>query len=469
MTAAVVTLVFLQTLIGAAIVAGLQPVRTALSFLSLAMLVGLGVSSVVPLLLELSSISLTRTTLVAALVGLALPGLVVLYRRSPYLKLLFAPKANRFRLYELPFWLFCSYLMLISAWKCAWYPVIPFDTLVGPDLVATYAVREGHLISSIFTTHLPTASLYSNQPFYAPFTMLMQVMYLLTGLPFGKIWLTLLVVSFSLFLYAELRQTVHPLLVTVLLLFYWCSPELYAYTFLLQTDYANMTFFAASVWLLHRYRSTGQRGQLGLSILLMTLACWARSETIFFVPISMGMVIAKVYPWPNRRALGLSLLAGFLPALAVLFWNLVFVRGYLPIQPQLGRGLFDFSSFRYGQTYAAMNEDVIFNLTYWNYLLFFFSILTALNLILFSDRRGLYFLIWLAGLYGIFGLIIQHIEGANVAYTFRRGFFKFIPLMMMYLASTTLFARLSGWLWRKEAKALAHSTVAEERLTLPLD
>ncbi|MVM36861.1 hypothetical protein GO730_02870 [Spirosoma sp. HMF3257] len=72
-------------------------------------------------------------------------------------------------------------MLVISAWKCAWYPNIPFDTIVGPDLVATFAVREQTLISSVFTEHLQTVSVFSNQPFYAPFTALQQIIYLLAS------------------------------------------------------------------------------------------------------------------------------------------------------------------------------------------------------------------------------------------------------------------------------------------------
>ncbi|WP_234735162.1 hypothetical protein [Tellurirhabdus bombi] len=439
-------LLLLQFLTGAGLLLWLRPVQSRVSFVALSLLVGLGISSVVPLVLEVAAIPLRRTIVFPAVFLLMMLCNFNTVRKLSHLKQVFSQKGRGFQLCELPLLGLVGYLLFISAWKAAWFANISFDAIVGPDLVATYAVREEQLVSSVFTKHLPTASLYSNQPFYAPFTAMSQIMYLLTGLPFGKLWLTALVVAFNLFLYAELRRLVHPLLLTLLFAVYWCTPELFAYTFLIQTDYSNMAFFAASVWLLHRYFTTSKTGVLATSILLMTLACWTRTETFFFVPIGVGFVFQKEYKQNWRRAVKLSIGMILFPALTLLCWNVGFMHWYLPTAANTGSSLLTFASFDYQKTFTAMNKDVILRPDYWNYLIPFFGTLTLINLLFFRDRRGLFFLIWLIGLYLIFGLILQHINGANVAYTFRRGFFKAIPLMVMYLASSTLFQKMSQWL-----------------------
>lgn len=452
MTILLALLIGAQFLLGYGITVRLQAVRTTYCLIGLSMLIGLGVSSVVPFIVQFAGLPIIAPTVIGGIVGLAV--LSSLSLRSKKERLLSRTGKNGLAAnwYELPFLGVWLYLLFISAWKCNWFPNTTFDTIVGPDLVARFAVLEHTLVSSVFTKHLPNVSVFSNQPFYAPFTAMQQIMYLLateqTGVfAFGKLWLTLLVFSFGLFLYADMRERIHPVLAGTLVTILAFAPELFAYTFLVQTDWANAAFFASGVMLFQRYVETEAKGAFWASTLLLALACWTRTETIFFVPIGTLILFVKrirVSPTEAIKQSAIFLLTCLLP---VLFWNYGFLRTYVPLPANTYIGTFRwvYTNYLTGllRIVQNMNDRVVFHASYWNYTVPIFLSLSLLNLLIFRDKRGLGVLAWIVGVYVLFALILQHVEGANIQYTFRRGFFKLLFLMCFYLSTTSLLRWLS--------------------------
>ncbi|GAB3957498.1 hypothetical protein GCM10028805_50310 [Spirosoma harenae] len=458
-----------QFLIGFGITTRFRAMTNGFSLLGVAMLAGLGISSVLPFLLQFTGIQIATVPVFIGLGVLAVLSVTLLRGQRAYLRNLFTWNQLAVRIYELPFLGFWAYLLFISAWKCAWFPNLPFDTIVGPDLIATFAVKEHTLVSSVFTSHLPSVSLFSNQPFYAPLTAMQQIIYLLAAngigaFAFGKIWLTILVITFGLFFYGELRDRIHPLLAGILITTLACSPELFAYTFLVQTDWANAAFFATGVMLLQRYFDVPRRSTFLAALLFFVFACWTRTETILFVSTGSLLLFSKSLRTSPGKAIlrALTLVSACL--LPFILWNYIFLRGYVTLPPNAHLGTFQTISGNYFTelfaVYQAMTDSVLLHETYWNYAVVVFLALTILNLIIFRDRYGLSILIWIVATYLFFGFLILHIEGANIPYTFRRGFFKILFLMYFYLGSTSLFKRLSNWLYRWESQPISINTVS---------
>lgn len=452
MTILLALLIGAQFLLGYGIAIRLQAVRSTYCLIGLSMLIGLGVSSAVPFIVQFAGLPIIGPTVIGGIVGLAVLSVLSLRNKKDWTPSWTRKNGLAVNWHEFPFLCVWLYLLFISAWKCTWFPNTTFDTIVGSDLVARFAVQEHTLVSSVFTKHLPNVSVFSNQPFYAPFTAMQQIIYLLateqTGIfTFGKLWLTLLVFSFGLFLYADMRERIHPILAGTLVTILAFAPELFAYTFLVQTDWANAAFFASGVILFQRYVETGQRGAFWASALLLALACWTRTETIFFVPIGALILVVKrirVNPREAIKQAAIFVLACLLP---VLFWNYGFLRTYVPLPTNAHLG-----AFRWGETdyltgllriVQNMNDRVVFHASYWNYAVPIFLSLSFLNLFIFRDKRGLTVLVWIVGVYVLFALILQHVEGANIQYTFRRGFFKLLFLMCFYLSTTSLLRWLS--------------------------
>ncbi len=450
-----------QFLIGFGLITRLRTVTNPFSLLGLSMLAGMGLSSVLPIVLEFAHLPITPTPMFVGLGMMAGLSLLLLHGQISYLRNLYSGSWRSVRLCELPFLGFWGYLLVISAWKCTWFPNLTFDTIVGPDLVALFAVSEKTLSSSVFMEHLSAVSVFSNQPFYAPFTAMQQIIYRLAGefdatnlAVFGKEWLTVLVVAFGLFLYSDLRERIHPLLAGIVLTILACTPELFAYTFLVQTDWANAAFFASGVILLQHYLNSDRRGPLIGSALLLAIACWTRTETIFFVPIGSLLVLEKTVRSSPKKAIVLSFTLFLACLIPVIFWNYIFLRGYIALPPTATLGTAhgvtgDYLS-KLMSVYGGMNKQVIFRDGHWNYAVPIFLTLTILNNLIFRNKRGVAILVWIAGIYILFGLIILHVDGANIPYTFRRGFFKLLFLMYFYLGTTSLFRWLSDWLYRWE-------------------
>lgn len=414
------------------------------------MIIGMGLGSLVPLLLTLVGVGLSRNSILILTLVVTLIPLVWVVFKGKIADMV--PDINQFvvHIYEFPFLLLVGYFLSVSVWKCYYYPNIPFDTLVGADLVAKASFMEGTLANSVYKDFLPTTFGLSNQPYYAPFTMLMEVIFLFGGSLFGKLWLSILVVSFWIFFYFELRHYVHPLLAGVLALFAFYSPEMYAYTFLVQTDYANAIFLFVSVAFLYRFVHNEGNGYLVLSALLFGLACWTRTETIFFGPL---IALVLVLNAPMSFAVKYSLLFAAIGIFLIVLWNYIFLGNMVPKPIVLGEFRFLREDYlgELVKTVKSMNTFV-FNKNYWGYSATVPLILLVANLLLFRKKTSLEKWIWPLGVYLIFLLIILHVYGANVQFTFRRGFFKIILLLYLMVASSGLFEFISEKLSAKVAR-----------------
>ncbi|WP_431211949.1 hypothetical protein ACQ86N_40220 [Puia sp. P3] len=128
--------------------------------------------------------------------------------------------------------------------------------LSGPETIAEYAIREQSMINSFFGLDLSS----TNNQFKSPFLISLQVIYKLAGFPFGQVWLSVVFISFTVFLYHFLRERLHPVLAGLLLLLFLMTPEIFAYTFMILYDYSNMVFFCLGLYFLWIGLSAGGSG-----------------------------------------------------------------------------------------------------------------------------------------------------------------------------------------------------------------
>ncbi len=428
----------------------LAQVKLAMSFyqrFALSLITGMGMGSLVPFILTLVQVKISQNSILLVTLLLTFIPLALLHTRKRWKALLPGVRDFVLHIYEIPFFVLIGYYLFVSVWKCYYFPNIPFDTLVGSDLIAKATLWEGTLQNSIYQDFLPFSYPVSNQAYYAPFTMLMEVVFLYFGSLFGKVWLSILVIAFWLFFYFELRHYIHPLLAGMLILFAFINPEMYAYTFLVQTDYANAIFTFISVALLFRFVKSKEKEVLLLSALFFGFACWSRTETIFFFPL-FGLVLLWQSNFKNAVLQTIPFL--ITRALFVSLWNYVFLGNYVPKAIPLGQFNFEMTAYflRASEIIKAMNK-IIGNSGYWAYSVVVPLVMLLANLLYMRNIDALRTLIWPFGLYLIFVLLVLHVVGANVAFTFRRGFFKIIWLMYLSLAFSGLLGKLSSLLEKK--------------------
>ncbi len=420
----------------------LAPVAT----FCLAMMIGVPVVAFAPCLLQLLHIPIEAKWVIASIA--VITGLPAI----PLLLKLKRPRIGRPRLpqlYELPFIIVLLLLVVISVWRCFYYPVYARDMLSGPELIAEYAVREKTLINSVFSIDLQT----TNNHFKSPYITTLQVIYKLLVSSFGSLWVSVLFLSFTVWLYSLLRQRIHPVLAGFLLFLFTAIPELYAYTYMVLYDYSNMVFFFCGFYFLIKYTESYQTNQLFFSAFLFGLATYIRTETVVLVAMTTPLLFVFMHRNKMKLKDSVMKLAIFM-AFPVFFYFLcihVFVRLFVPVPFDLGGQvnphLGDVSGFfhRLWDVQAALIVSARGVRLYGYFILFFYAVLlTDIAWQRKFNRESviaLYgILVVLVGL-PLLGHLLPLVDLQN---TTKRGLFKMFPLILLYLANSSTLQSLSG-------------------------
>jgi len=287
--------------------------------------------------------------------------------------------------------------------------------------------------------------------------MLMQVVFRLAGLPFGQLWLSAMFLSFVVFFYSRLRESVHSVVAGVVMVLLLAVPEMYAHTFMVLNDYPTAVFFGLSVVLFHEHFRDRRSGAFLLSALFIGFACWTRADTIFFALPGAGMAV-----WLARRGAGRGggqaglrsawahgLVFAAIPGALVLLWHGLYLGLILrqgPEGPGVAGALELFSLpgafYRTAWLFGQAGR--------YGYLVYVFFAVALANLVFLRDRSANALLAWVAILYLGFVAILFALPAASLEGTLKRGFFKFFPVMAFYLAESRLLRLLSERIVRWE-------------------
>ena len=186
--------------------------------ITLSLLLGVALASFLPFLLQLCFIPLTgftvfgSLTLAAALLNIPTARAIRQKGLAAYRAALF-PRRFQVTTYEIPFWIIIGFLVFVSVWRCYYLPPTSRDALSGPEAIAEFAFREHTMINSFFNIDLWS----TNNQFKSPYLISLQLIFKLAGFPFGQLWLSIVFVSFTVFLYNALKETLHPILAGILL------------------------------------------------------------------------------------------------------------------------------------------------------------------------------------------------------------------------------------------------------------
>lgn len=433
--------------------------------ITLALLCGVAVASLLPFVLQLLYIPLSPGTvfgsLTLAIVLLNIPTINRI-RREGWMAVRRSFEPPRFRTlpYEIPFLAIFVFLTLISIWRCYYLPPTSRDALSGPEAIAEFAVREHSMINSFFSIDLST----TNNQFKSPFLISLQVICKMAGFPFGQVWLSVVFVSFTVFLYHVLRERLHPIIAGFLLLLFLMTPEPYAYTFMILYDYSNMVFFFLSLWFLFGYFRNRDAAWLYFSGFLMGVATYIRSETLILALLFLPLIV-----WVQRRErmragkMAVALLFFFLPSLIGYYLPGPFYIGYyLPVQYDLGglinHNLFDLSPLfqRYSDIVTGLIGSTL-GVHLWGYFFFFAAALFVGEIFVRGRynreaRNWLYAVLVLYLGLGALGFVLPLIDLND---TTKRELFKMLPLLLLYLANNAVLVRLSQWITRWEGSTVA--------------
>jgi hypothetical protein len=425
--------------------------------ISLAILLGVAVFSIMPFLLQLAYIPLTATNVFISIIAACV--LLNIKFRSGLARLKELAGGLRFKIkiYEVPFVIMIAFIVFVSAWRCFYFPPTPRDLTSGAEVIAEYAIREKTMINSVFSVNLES----TNNIFKPPFITCLQIIYKYAGFEFGQVWLSTIVACFLIFLYHALTLTVHRIFAGLLVLFFMAIPEMFAYTFMVLFDYSNAVFFFLSVWFLYLFFQNQQRNYLAFAGLLMAIATYIRSETLILACMMAPAIVW--HHWKNKTGLVKGLLSSayfVVPAvLAYVVSITIFINRYLPvkynIQGQVNKNLGDLSPLF--TRFSDINSKLLFSDTgvqYYGYFIYFFLLLLLLELVIKrkltpATHNWLYAVLVIYIGFPILSYLLPLLDLNNST---KRGLFKIFPLMLLYLANNSLLVSWSQRITKWEVK-----------------
>lgn len=423
----------------------------------LSMISGVLLASISLQIIEFARIPITRTNVAVLLSILTILFAAIPYRRYDYgIFKEFKHIKIKIRLYEWLFMALIAYLIIISAWWCFYLPPYARDILSGPEALAEFAVREKTLINSIFTLDLKE----TNNHLKPPFIVNLQIIYKLLVFPFGQLWLSVIASSFLIWLYQLMKEKLHPFIVGVLMIFFMVMPDPFAYTYIILFDYCNMVLFFAGFYFLYKYFESGQYNLFLFSGIMFGFSTFTRLDTIVLIAMIVPLIVFHMHK--NKVAFPKIALriAVFLSTSVVLYlaWTNIYIKYYMPVQfdvsQQLNQDLLG-TIPKFFERFIGMNSRFMFggfNLPIFGWFINLFAFIFLIDLVFIRsfNREAKNMLYGILVVYIGLPLLGYLIPWFDLDNTTKRGLYKMLPLMMIYMRNSGVLTKLSTLLQKFE-------------------
>jgi hypothetical protein len=418
----------------------------------MSMITGIAIISLVPCILQLLHIEIIakNTAIGIGLMSAIFSIPIIVFFKKPQFGKISLPQ-----LYELPFIIVFLLFVIISSFRCFYFPPTPRDVLAGAELLAEFTVREKTMLNSVFDIDLRS----TNNHFKSPFLTSMQVIYKLFVCPFGQVWLTTIFVPFLIMLYTILKDRLHGLVACFLLLLYLAIPDMFAYSYIMLYDYSNMLFFFTGYYFLMQHLIHKRNTDFALSVLLLGIATYIRVETLVLIGFA-ALMPAFIY-YKEKVPIKTILIKGaILMGVSVFFYVLcmnIFIANIVPVSldttGQLNKNLGDISVFF--SRISSINELIIFSekgILVYGYFIYMFIILVLLDLVLIRkfNKEARMALYGIAVVYFGLAFLGYLLPLFDILNTTKRGLFKLIPLIIIYMSNSGLVMKVSDYLKNRE-------------------
>lgn len=438
--------------------------------ISLSILLGLGLSSFIPMLLEILGIAITASSVLAGQFILSVLPVCLSFR------LIFKDikqiqlRTASIKVYDILAVACIVLLLYTGAYKCYFWPPTPRDLTSGAEGLAEFAVKEGHIMNSFLLQDLSTTNNHQKPPS----VLGLQIIYKLLVHNFGQVWLIVVSYSFYLFLYGSLRQIAHPVFAGLFSILSIAVPEMYAYTIMPLFDFSNTVYVTAALVFLFKYLTEHRLGSLYISSILFAIAVFFRAETLLLVIcicIFSGLYYFKKHKQTAFKIwLKQALTLCFISAVVYMVSMEYFIRTLLQINFDAGANftsdIFNLTPF-FTRLYAIFSQ-LIFNydanslyntraLYNDSFAIFFAFIIVELFWCGIKKKADGKMLFWLYGFFGVIiflafiGYLIPLVDLNN---TTKRGLFKLIPIGYLFIANTSVIQWCSNKLTCWENKTI---------------
>ncbi len=425
--------------------------------IGLAFPVGIGLQTIVMLVINLLKMKLITVSVVLGGLWLLLLLLFVLYRRRSevimHYKNAFRFDASNYNLVWFLFVALIAYFEYMNFTKCMYFPTFDRDSLAGFDTIG-YVMAKEHTFRNLsifhqsYMPHIHNAGSYIT---YAPMVQLSYAFVYLLGAETSKIIPALMYLSLLIAFYGSMQRVAGPTGAAVATFFVLITPEMIAFSSLSATNVIHAVTASLGIIYLALWLRGRERKDLYLGSLLLAVNIWTRSEGIVFIGAGLAVVFVDVLRSRNWKDL-LPVAAALFPALlwAVFSWS----SGFYADSIVITRPYWDAEKAGIIWTFmkAYYKDTQFFG---WTSVAFSLSLLVN-GWYLVRRKDNLALLAMIAVSLFLYMLVLYQIDYKwdsiqNVLmYSAKRFLFCFIPLMWFYSLSNhwvrMLFGRLDRFL-----------------------
>lgn len=424
--------------------------KTGLSFP-----VGLGITTFIMFLMELAHIPLNLKFIISIvlIVTIGLSAISIFLRKKwPLLNFEFKWPSikDAFKTINLSWLLFFSviiYLLYGITMKCMFWIPFEHDSVAGFDLYAKMIAHTQGMLSDIFEVDNKPVSGTGARFVYPPFLALANSLCYMGKMESARILTPLMYISFLLLFYGLLKRYTTSLAAILFTLLLLITPEMMAHVALSQTNipcaiYASSAAIFLILWFYKRVEAF-----FYLSLILMTLNIWVRSDSIVFNVAAitlLGIDALKNKTWKKFFMYSficvIPLLSWtfFLKANGIKMDNNVFIK-YLYWDYDKLKTIFDYWYF---DSFSTSYYGIAYHLFFIVLLLNIRSIILKKDMLLLIS---FYFMVHI-----LYSLLIYQVDPKSSAgsdipgfmtMSYKRYVFCFIPLMYFYIASNNLLVK----------------------------
>lgn len=414
--------------------------------------IGIGLQTLIMLVMDLIHLPLTRGSLITGAVTLCVILCIALFvklmMQHPHLKPDNGPRVRQYNLVWLFFIGLIVYIEYMNFCKCIYIPTFDRDSLAGFDTIG-YIIAQEHTFRglSIFQAdYIPDIHRAGSYIVYPPFVQLSYAFVYLLGAETSKIIPALMFLSFLFMFYGSLKRVIGATGAAIGTFFMLVTPEMIAFSSLSATNNIHAVFAASGMIYIALWLKYKEKKDLYLATLLLGLNLLCRTEGLVFILAALlvlGIHALKYKDWKNILIVALAFIPG-------LFWALYCkINGFYAESTTI---LHPFWDAEKAHTIWFYMKSHFTGTKYYGFtfvVLFFSTLLNIRNLIKKKDNWALLVMFVTAAV--LYILILYHIEYKwdtiqNVlAFSAKRFLFCFVPIAWFIALSNQWMV----WCWDK--------------------
>lgn len=444
-------------LTGISILNAISPQIRVLEKLGFAMPVGIGVNSLIMILLDLFGVPINNMVILLSINGVLIVGLIFLafvkHKQLFSLKsFLSAYHPKKWPVVNLGWMLLMGYSIYVIyalVAKTLFWPVFIYDSIYGYDFIAKVVTAEGTFNNSIFD---PAYPLHGIRSIYPPLVPLAFGMSYIFGSLSSKIVVVFFYISNFVVLYSYIQRYSTHFASALFAFLLAITPEFAAFSALSSpnppcTFYTSIGLLSLYIWYVEDIKS-----YFNIGLLCIVLALWTRTESLIFFAGGGLLIFLKAVRdkkfTPYKKFIPL-IVYGVAGTGVFIFWQW-YVKSILQVEnsnPMVKHLYWD--GAKLGRLWEKV-KDVTFNTRYYGIIVYTFLIIlvvNVVNLIKYKDRLVLLTIIavpWLLYLFIYYQLDTDYEPGSTnwIESGYKRGFFYFLPLLLFYCASNRLATKI---------------------------